>query len=178
LQCAICGGGAASSETLDASWCNPEPPRGCIRPYAPRGVRHFRSPPVSDLEGDSGHLDKLSMCSACRPTYTCDAAYTDNPDLQLYAGTSSNANGGEYLFWGPQNQMAWAYDNSDDLQRPYFENATYLQHWGLSPKPSLPCSAPPAVGNARLLPTTGSCYVNQPPYWVEECYFGNVRSFH
>jgi hypothetical protein len=193
VQCAICGGGAAKSEILDASWCTPKESRKCTQSPAPFSVRRYRSPPGSNLEMDTGYFENMSMTSNRRPTYTCDATYVGIPGLQEHSfessamisesiAAASNANQGKFLYPDTDSsQLMWTYKNSDDLQRPYLQDATYLQHWGLSYTPSLSCKDQDAAdidahnAGGRLLPTTGSCYVNQPPYWVEECHYSNVR---
>lgn len=218
VQCALCGGGSAQGELLDASWCSPkELPEQCKDGTAPLGVRRARFPPHSALTDDDVYLSMMSMRSADRPVYVCDASYAGIPGMVTTTSTPnpdgiarhtfdpasgwervndttdnyawSNANRGVYITWdqvGPDvpetwdagNALSWGYQ-ADAHGRTYSRDASYCPPWGFSyvrPTCEEEAAALAAAGNAAVLyPTTGSCYINQPPYWVEECHYGNVR---
>ena len=101
----------------------------------------------------------------------------------------SNANKGVFLTWDrvgtdvpsdwdAGNALTWGFQ-PDAEGHPWSTDASYTPAWGFSyVRPTCQQEAAQAAAGvaAQLYPTTGSCYVNQPPYWVEECHYGNVRS--
>ena len=205
MQCAYCGGGKSKSELLDASWCMPSVPVDCNRMDTRQPPRLARSPPWSALLDDSSALSRLSLASAERPMFLCDAATSLEPGLMAVTaqpGTnmtrhvlldgrwsavdadsfaSQNENGGMYLVRGansaryiPGDPFSAGYTplDSDPMPRPYLEGDPYTSGWGLEYLRSCPSTGQ----DAQVLPTVGSCYSNQPPYWVDECHYENVCS--
>ena len=67
--------------------------------------------------------------------------------------------------------VSYGMNNSPLFSTPtWSSNPSTGYDWGVSFKTSNCVSS-----GSVLMPTTGACYQNQPPYWVEECHYDNVR---
>ena len=144
----------------------------------------------------------MSVGSVSRQLYKCDAASPASSDLRLVTNDAkanrthsvltdgswedldvralSNANDGQYVIRTSSEEAAKAGDPLavhsaralSSVWHPYLDENWYANAWGLEYQRD--CVMEDAA--EQVYPTAGSCYANQPPYWVEECHYGNVRS--